>query len=314
MKILTKNDYNQVRLWMYRNARQLELTLWQYYFEHGSKEEVLSALSVYQNEDGGFGNALEPDNWNPESSPYTTQHALRILKDIEFFDKEHPIVQGIIRFFDSGVYCLDEGWFFNLPSNNNFAHAPWWTFNMEENATESVGLTAEIACLLLIYADKNSPLYQKVMGFSRNILDKLKERNQYGDMGLGGYCSLMEATKYTELGEFYDYSQLSEQIGLLVNDSIERDITKWPFYTRRPSDYIHSPESIFYKENEQILNTELDYLIDTRHQDGVWDITWSWFDNNEKYSKEFAISENWWKAIKAIDKIKFLGSFKRIEG
>lgn len=46
---------------IYRNSRSLVLARWQYHFEDGSKEAVLKALSYYQNEDGGFGHALEPD-------------------------------------------------------------------------------------------------------------------------------------------------------------------------------------------------------------------------------------------------------------
>lgn len=44
-----------------------------------------------------------------------------------------------------------------------------------------------------------------------------------------------------------------------------------------------------------------------------WGITWSWFGNNEKYAKEFAISENWWKADGAIRKVILLRNFGRIE-
>ena len=35
--------------------------------------------------------------------------------------------------------------------------------------------------------------------------------------------------------------------------------------------------------------------------------------SNEKYPKEFAVSENWWKADGAIEKLKFLRIFNRIE-
>lgn len=54
-----KNQYIEVRQWMYRNARHVEVCLWNYLFENGTKEAVINALSFYQNKDGGFGNALE---------------------------------------------------------------------------------------------------------------------------------------------------------------------------------------------------------------------------------------------------------------
>jgi len=47
----------------------LELARWQIHFEDGSRENVLQMLEVYQNEDGGFGHGLEPDNWKPNSTP-----------------------------------------------------------------------------------------------------------------------------------------------------------------------------------------------------------------------------------------------------
>ena len=62
------NTYDRARAFMYRCSRPLELALWQHRFEGGSLENVLIALSFYQNDDGGFGHALEADNWNPASS------------------------------------------------------------------------------------------------------------------------------------------------------------------------------------------------------------------------------------------------------
>ena len=73
------NTYEKARGFMYRCSRPLELALWQYHFEGGSADNVLRALSFYQNADGGFGHALEADNWNPGSSPLTTQTAIDIL-------------------------------------------------------------------------------------------------------------------------------------------------------------------------------------------------------------------------------------------
>ena len=48
-------NYNKARSFVYKNARPLDLARWKYLFEGGSKEDVLTALAAYQNEDGGFG-------------------------------------------------------------------------------------------------------------------------------------------------------------------------------------------------------------------------------------------------------------------
>jgi hypothetical protein len=61
--------FEKVRQFIYRNARPLDIARFQYHFENGTKEAVLTALVAYQNADGGFGRALEPDSWNPNSVP-----------------------------------------------------------------------------------------------------------------------------------------------------------------------------------------------------------------------------------------------------
>ena len=316
MKKLSKNSFEEIRLWVYRNARQIELALWQYEFENGSREAVISALSYYQNGDGGFGNALEPDCWNPDSSPYTTLNAAGKLRNIHFTDVSHPVMRGILKFFESGKHCVENGWLFNIPSNNDYARAPWWNYDPKANEYEHTGVTAGIICFVLQFAEKETELYKRAGAFAERLLFKFKEPDNKGDMGLNGYCMLLEKIKQLGLTDRFDIDFLSANIKKHVDESIVRDISQWVHYSVRPSQFIQSPDSPFYPGNEDIVEKELDYLIDTRPDNGVWGITWQWWDNYEKYPKEFAISENWWKAdldIGAIGKLKFLRYFDRLE-
>ncbi|MBC8015070.1 MAG: hypothetical protein H7X79_04930, partial [Sporomusaceae bacterium] len=204
MRKLTLDDLQEIKIWMYRNARPIDLSIWQYYFENGSKDAVLSSLSFYQNSDGGFGHALEADSWNPNSSPYTTLTAIIILKDIEFADKQHPIMQGIFNFLESRAYCSENGWHFNIPSNNDYPHAPWWEYNMEANAVEGIGVTAEIVGFVFKYAKEDSEIYKKALTFSDVIINKLRTSEHYGDMGIGGYCVLLDSIKKAKLTSRFD--------------------------------------------------------------------------------------------------------------
>jgi hypothetical protein len=184
---------------------------------------------------------------------------------------------------------------------------------MEANAFEGIGVTAGIVSFIFMSADKNSKIFNKALTLSDIIIGKLKTADKHGEMGVGGYCVLLDAIERAGLTLQFDFKLLTEKVKKLVYGSIERDISKWVHYSRRPTDYINSPESIFYKDNEDIVLKELDYLIDTRPQNSVWNITWSWFENNEKYAKEFAISENWWKASIAINKLNLLKNFSRVD-
>jgi len=92
LKTLDKKTFEEIRAWIYRNARPIDLAEWQYEFESGSKDAVVSALLCYQNEDGGFGNALEPDNWNPNSTPIATGYAISKLNTVNFTDLTNTII------------------------------------------------------------------------------------------------------------------------------------------------------------------------------------------------------------------------------
>lgn len=309
--ILSNQEFNAIRKWVYCNARQIEISLWQFFYENGSVDNVLNALAYYQNEDGGFGHALEADSWNPNSSPYTTLFAIKLLKNINYFDLHHSIYQGVFRFLESGIYYDDDYWMFSIPTNDEYAHAPWWTYSKDANKFESIGLSAELAAFVLEYYNSNTDLYGKAMHTAKVVINEMISSKNHGEMGLGGYIVLINKMK--ELGiEGFDYGELENKLEQLVSSSIEHDTNKWKYHVVRPSLYIKSPDSPYYETNKSIIEKELDYLIDTKSDNDVWGITWSWFDNNDIYPKEFAISENWWKSFCAMEKLNFLKNFNRL--
>jgi hypothetical protein len=310
--LIALNKLTEIKYWMHRNAREVELSLWNYFFENGSRRDVADALSWYQNEDGGFGYALDADNWNPDSNPYQTSMAIRILRNIGFTDMEHPVCQGIFRYLYSEKDLMDYGWRFCIPTNDNFPHAPWWQYDEERNLVESIGPTCDIATFILKYMDPGSELYRKTEKITNQLLTGFQDCENFGDMGIAGFMGMVETLKELKYGD-YDYDALWEKIKILVKNSIETDVSKWAYYGVRPSNYIIGPQSACYEDNKEIVEKELDYLEQTLPENGVWGITWTWFDNNEKYAKEFAISENWWKAAAAVDKLVLLKSFGRLE-
>ena len=314
---LNKNDFYEVLQWMYRNARHIELTQWQYEFENGSQEAVLQALSFYQNEDGGFGNALEPDNWNPNSTPYTTAHAINILKAIGFTDAVHPIVKGILRFLDSGAYFSEDGWQWSIATNDEYPRAPWWNF-VENDAIGAFGNTAEIVSFILSTAEKDSTLYKKAVALIEKIValsgDPKTNGDDGGALGAFGVSILAETLQKLDLLDKLNAQSLPENAKTMVSKIIVTDSAKWDEHGGFPHIIIESPGSMHYSDYKDVIEQELDYLIKTRPSQSVWGITWTWFDNMEQYADKFAISGNWWKAFHAIWKMRFLKNFDRLEG
>lgn len=305
---MTKETFRRVRSWILRNGRPLEAARYAFHFENGSAQDVLELLSLYQNPDGGFGQTLEPDSWNPHSSPYTTSNALGVLREIGVTDFDHPVYQGILRYLSSKAGFADGLWQFAIPSNDAYPHAPWWSFSPEANAEEGLGLSAVLAAFALDAASPDTPLYQTALEIARQTLDRLMTGGRFGVMGIDGCMALRHC--WESLG-MADGS--AERLSALVNGAIVRDPAMWEQYVPRPSAAISSPESPFYVGNEAAVESELDYLLRTLPKDDVWPINWCWFDLQERYADAFAVSERWWKASKAIDTLRLLKAFGRIE-
>ena len=290
MKELSKQSFEEIRLWIYRNARPLDLALWQYYFENGSKDSVVLAISYYQNIDGGFGNTIEPSGWSAESTPYNVWFVVRILCMIDYTDTTNKVIQGMFRYLENTEYQSDFGWFFITPGRG-------WDDRIHENDFQSIGITAIISGYILRSADKKSRIYQRAFEYAKMLIEKLPS-TKFGDMGIRGYCKLLEDIEGAGMtGEFnYDYlcRKMHEVIWNKIHDRTNE------FFMHNPLAFVFSPTSRFYKENKQEVDTALDQIIDQMPTVGVWDIPW-----NEVSS----ISENWWKSFEAIAKLAQLKRF-----
>ncbi len=307
MKLLSMEDYEEIRRWIYRNARPLDLALWQYHFEKGSKEEVLKHLLFYQNSDGGFGNIIEPDNWNPASSPYNAHFVIRILQQIDYKDISHPIYQGLFRYLEQTEYQAEYGWFFLIPSNEAYPHAIWWDYNEQANESQSIGITAQLSGFLLRYGDPGSKLYHMADRYCRRLLDRLPVTENFGDMGVQGCLRLLEELEAAGLADRYGLTSVRGKILDLVRRKIEQEKDN---FMASPLEFIDSPGSSLYEEYKEEVEEELDRIIDSRPSSGVWELPWEWYQG-DRYVKEFAISANWWKSFEAIGKLLKLESFGR---
>ncbi len=131
----------QTFLW--NNARLLERHLFAFLFQGGDPEPVHRALLAYQNQDGGFGNALEPDKRTATSQPIDQEMALRVMDDSRF---DAQVALQICDFLET--ITTDEGGVpFVLPTVRDAPRAEWWNTELDEPPA-SINPTASIAGLL----------------------------------------------------------------------------------------------------------------------------------------------------------------------
>ena len=85
---LRRSGLERAREFIAKNARLLDRHRFAFLFERASPDAVVAALRPYQNPDGGFGHALEPDLRTRLSQPVPAWTALWILDEAGRFDRE----------------------------------------------------------------------------------------------------------------------------------------------------------------------------------------------------------------------------------
>lgn len=313
---MNSQNYQQVRRWMYRHARPLDLARWRYHFEGGSAGDVLTALSAYQNPDGGFGHALEPDCWNPHSSPIQTWAATEVIHELGQVPAAHPTIQGILRWMESGVDFDGNIWAGSVLTNNDYPHAPWWGCTaVSEPAKEPQAVdynpTAALAGFGLLYAHRESSLWIKCEDIARTAIDKLIAEEPMNDMHTTTcYVRLLEYIETAGVDALFFTEGFKRKLTTQVESVVSRDTKAWMGnYECKPSQFLNSADSSYYPSMKELVSFECDFIEMSLPTDGVWDVSWQWND----YPAEWAISRNWWQGGLALLNMVYLRNFGRLE-
>ncbi len=115
-------DVEAARQFVLGSARLLDRHRLAVLLDDGPAPPVLHALRAYQNADGGFGHALEPDVRAPESEPAATLHALDVLLEVGAYDE--PMVAQAAGWVAT-IAQEDGGLPFVMPTSAGAPHAPW---------------------------------------------------------------------------------------------------------------------------------------------------------------------------------------------
>ncbi|MBQ8185647.1 MAG: hypothetical protein IJ037_02110 [Clostridia bacterium] len=285
--------FEKARTFIYRNARPVDLMRWRYHFESGSAEDVMHALSFYQNPDGGFGHALEADSFNPNSCPIQTWAATEIIREIHWTDPAHPVVQGILSYLDSGADFdeTERQWRNSVLSNNDYPCAVWW--KCDGTSEFRYNPTAALAGFALKFADPGSDVYRKCETIAREAYAWLCANIPFEETHITG-CFLALYEYLTDAGTaLIDMVQFRRILVPQANGNICRDPEKWRTdYVTLPSEYVASADSFLYADNAELLCEEARLIPEMLGEDGAFPVPWQWYNDH----REFPLAENWWKA------------------
>lgn len=266
--LLTSNQMELARTFVYSNARLLDRKRYEWYFEAGSAEAVLSVLKMYQNADGGFGNALEPDIRTASSQPIPTEMALLIMDEMDLFDQE--ILEGVVSYLKQITIHTSGGFPRALCSLNADPHAPWWT--TEEDHIASMNPTGRILGLLykqsVLTSFYQEPWFEQSVQFVWDTMTQVNTKD---------YHDLVQCITFLENTPDRDRAVpmlcwLDEQ--LQQQGTIELD-PEAKGYVHKVLDFAPLTNSYCRKWiSPEIVTQHLIALANEQQEDGGWPIRW----------------------------------------
>lgn len=259
-----------------QHARPLEKALYTYYFESGTTEDVLHALSALQNDDGGFGHGLEADIRLSDSSVIATTVAFQKFRELHV-PSSHPIVQKAIRYLLNTYDATHKVWRNIPPHIDDAPHAPWWDYDPTPEKY-LVNPRAEILGYIYDYADSfPAPLRDDL---SQAVMTHIQSHTDVEMHDLLCYIRLLEtATLPTTI-----YDDLLNFLTPVVEQAVNRNPIAWGEYGLTPLSVVTSPQSPFYASFADIIPQNLDHITHYQADEGYWSPSWSW---------EFASASGW---------------------
>jgi hypothetical protein len=278
---------------IWRNARLVDRHLFAHLFHDGPREPVLATLRAYQNADGGFGNALEPDKRDPHSQPVDCEVALHILDDVDGFGD--PMVTRLCDFLLT-ITTPEGGIPFALPSVRAYPRAPWW--EVPDDPPAAINPTAAIAGLLL----KHGVSHPWVETASTFCWQAIEASDSEWFHELVPMVTFLEYTPDRERAA----RELQRIVGRIEEKQLVALDPNAEGYVFPPLLWAPTPQSYLRRLfSDDVIATHLDALIAKQQPDGGWPISW------EAISPAVELEWRGWLTVRTLDTLRAYG---RLEG
>ena len=245
---------------VWRSARLLDRHRFAHLFLDGDRAPVLAALAAYQNPDGGFGNALEPDLRGPASQPEPVEVAFHVLDEVGAMD--HPMVAAACDWLGTATTPAG-GVPFVLPSAAEHPRAPWW--QTEPDPPASLVPTATIAGLLHKHRVAH-PWLAGATAFTWRAIDDLAETSPYEVRAVLPFLDHVPDRERAEAA-FSRVGALALDQGLVALDPAASG------EVHTPLDYAPAPDTMARRLfDDHLIAAHLDHLAAAQQPDGGWNV------------------------------------------
>lgn len=292
---------NAAKQFVIKNARPIDLAVYEYFFEQKSDQNVVEELRKYQNEDGGFGHGLEPDYWNPNSSPIATNDAILTLYRVGALNDNEEMVNGILRYLKSKDSFDDEKkrWLFAIESNKDYPHAIWW--EKENDGIHGFNPTVSLAAFILVYGGREL-VYENII---KEALAYLEESDEVSSDALKCYMFAYKLLEKADIHDIVDLGYFKEVICKTIDKNLCKDTEKYGVeYVPVPSDlFCGSYLEFITPQCKELIKAEKKILNQLQKEDGGFDITWQWYLPYIEFEK----ARDMWRPRLTMEKLLFDG-------
>ncbi|MCM3744903.1 hypothetical protein M3193_12190 [Sporosarcina luteola] len=293
MEKLATEQYLQAADFLKVSARPLEKALFEFEFENGSRVQVLEELKVYQNEDGGFGNGLEPDFRCEASSALATtiglQHLIRIGADESDLMVQRAIQYALDTFNEEKM-----GWEIVPKEVETAPRAIWWNYGGDwpwgNPSAEMTGLLHHYKGLV-----------------PKEFLEKLTAHAvaYTNEEATNDFHELQCLVKLMRELPAKEAEKISARVREIAHHSVTTDQEKWHDYCLLPLQVVSSPTSFLYEDFKEFIPANIQHLISTQSEDGSWKPTWEW----GRYEDVWKTAKQEWSGVLTLDNLRVLRAF-----
>jgi hypothetical protein len=254
-------DITAATVFIAGNARIVDRRRFERLFREGGSAPVRDAVAAYRNDDGGFGNGLEPDCRAPGSQPAAVEMALRIMDECDAWDPS--LVRGACDWL-AGVAPAGGGSAFVEPTLDGWPHAPWWVPEQGKPSMVSTGLisgTLHARGFLHPWLDRATQTMWELIGSATTM----------GPYDMYGALAFLQHVPDRDRAEaaFGRVGQMLLDEKLAAIDPTEQG------ETHSPLNFAPAPDSMARVLFEtSVIDAHLDHLAAGQRDDGGWTFNW----------------------------------------
>lgn len=244
-------------------------------------QDILNALSTYQNSDGGFGHGLEADIQMPLSNVASTDVAVSVLEHVADSPLKQEMIQQIIRYYES-VYDPHTFSFPIAPKEvDDYPHAIWWNSDGLDGFTYG-NPNPEVLGFLLQYKryvktiDLNALTTHMVQYIKTSMTD---------EVSMHSVLSLLHLYKR---GDEILRQSIHEYVLTFLHQFVELDPTRWSEYCLEPYKAYSIVPELFHGMEEAVEENINKY--ETLLQHTIVRPNWDWNQYPDVFEK---VKDDW---------------------